>query len=131
MNTVLIIDDDQEVREDIITAYWKSKLGDDVNIIWLVRWPTLFLEFLIEHPEIKYISLDHDLGHTDVGSELNKDYYFTPALFNKVLSNMNIIIHSMNPPGSMNIFHKLEHACESVTILPLSLMKIYNQGEES
>lgn len=119
---VLIIDDDKDIRSSILIPYWQSQLSE-FRYHWLTRWPTLFLEVLEENQDITHISFDHDLGHTDVSSELSRLMYLTPDRFEKEFSKRHIVIHSMNVIGAENIAHKVEYICKSVTILPLFKMK--------
>ena len=118
---VLVIDDDQEIREPIVSSFWKKKGATE--IVWLTRWPSCFLSYLEENPDITHISLDHDLGYTDLSSELSKDIYLTPEKFQEVLKPRTIIIHSMNPVGAQNIFNKLMLSGATLFVVPLSSMK--------
>lgn len=119
---VLIIDDDIEIREPIISAFWKRQNPDAV-LVWLTSWPIDFIEYLEQNPDITYISFDHDLGNTDVSSELNKLQYLMPEKYASSFKNKNIVIHSMNPVGAQNIYYKLSHVAKSVFICPLSAME--------
>jgi len=118
MSTVLIVDDDL-VREEKLTDFWKRQPITD--IVWVTSWPNDFLGYLESHPEITHLSLDHDLGSTDgtdVSLELvklsNNDY----TRFAKAFSNKHILVHSMNPIGAKHILYCLENDVASITIVP-------------
>lgn len=121
---VLIIDDDKDIRSSILIPYWQSQFSGEFRYHWLTRWPTLFLEVLEENQDITHISFDHDLGHTDVSSELSRLMYHDLERCKKEFSKRHIIIHSMNAVGAENIMFKMEvFQPLSLAVVPLTLMK--------
>lgn len=121
---VLIIDDDKDIRASILIPYWQTQLPVEFSYHWLTRWPTLFLELLEENPNITHISFDHDLGHTDVSSELSRLMYHDLERCKREFSKRHIVIHSMNVIGAENIRFKMEvFEPLSVTVVPLIIMK--------
>lgn len=122
---LLIIDDDWETRKEILIEWWKKRNYNinENNIISLLSIPKEGLSnYLMNHSEIIYISLDHDLGNEEVSKELNKDAWLTPSMFKSAWKNKTVIIHSMNSVGAINIHNKLSGIAEQVNIIPLSLM---------
>ena len=122
---LLVIDDDKAIREDIILSWWKQKYDiDKSQVIWLVEYPSEGLvEYLSKHSNIEYISFDHDLGEKEVSSELNKEMWeYEDFEFQKAFDDKIIKIHSMNPRGAENIYHKLVTFAGSVEICSLMRM---------
>lgn len=124
MIKLLVIDDDKDVRWDIVTDWWLRTKGIGSNeLVWLTRYPVESLvEYLKEHPDIKYLSLDHDLGHTDMTVELNKEMWTNPNEYERQFKNRDVIIHSMNAVGQQNILQKLKPVAKSAKIVSLNEM---------
>ncbi len=124
MGTLLIVDDDYSTRKETLLRWWVKTHRIDVNdVIVLTEYPEIGLtKYLQEHPGITYVSLDHDLGSSDVSSELSREFWELPHVFPYVWKNKTVVIHSMNVPGAINIANKFTYVGNSVTVIPLSKM---------
>lgn len=125
---MLLVLDDWDTRRHIIVPWWgKTYNINCASVYHLTEYPKQGLgQYLLDAittKYIKYISLDHDLGNSDVSSSLNKELWNTPDLFKIAFRDKIVIIHSMNYPGASNILNKLQNIAEAVRIYPLSLMK--------
>lgn len=120
---LLVIDDDKDIRYEIVTEWWFKRFGvPEQDVVWLTEYPAEGLSaYLLAHKDITQLSLDHDLVSTDVSSELNKEMWQNFYQFDTAFSNKTIKIHSMNARGAENIRYKLKDIA-SVEIVPLSTM---------
>jgi hypothetical protein len=125
---VLILEDDAN-RSPILINFWqtvaKKQEEGDFNYVWLYESKHL-IDTLISYPEITYISLDHDLGTSDVSRDIINWQMNDTDRFNLAFKDRHVIIHSMNPPASMNMMNRLAGCCASVQIVPFSQMRAYN-----
>ena len=117
---VLVIDDDRAIRAPILLNYWLS-IVDEYQ--WFTSWPENFIQILEDNPSITCISLDHDLGTSEVSRELYRLFMTDYERFENCLKSRTIVVHSMNPVGAERIKGLVEPYCKSVKIIPLSNMK--------
>jgi hypothetical protein len=117
-NEVLIIDDDFSIRRPILTRYWKG-----FRHHWLTKWPDDFVKLLETNPNIKYLSLDHDLGNdSEVSRHINWLLYDDFDRFHAAVKDLEVVVHSMNPTGAESIYRKLHGIAKRVKVIPLNMM---------
>lgn len=90
----LLIIDDEAIRVEFITVWVEKALGRKVEVTHSVLFRGDFDEFDV-------VSLDHDLGVTNVYDGVRQ--YFPDGYD----GDATVIIHSMNPVGATNIRNQL------------------------
>lgn len=123
--SVLIIDDEWETRSTILADWWKTKYQvEESDITALKEYPKnqSLCAYLLEHPEFTMMSLDHDLGNTEVGQMLTKEDWHEPELFRQAFADKIVILHSANPVGSSNMYNTLRHIAKLVLVIPITTM---------
>lgn len=121
MSRILIIDDDRHIRSSVLLDFWLHQIPE-MTYEWLVRWPTDFLAILEANPSITHLSLDHDLGHTDVSREINRLIWAEGERLHQALRDKYILVHSMNTPASEKLVDMLKPYCKEVVYYPLLKM---------
>ena len=121
MSRILIIDDDRHIRSNVLLDFWLHQIPE-MTYEWLVRWPADFLAILEANPSITHLSLDHDLGHTDVSRELNRLIWEQGERLREALKDRTVIVHSMNRAGAEKLQGMIGQMCKSFSVVPFSTM---------
>lgn len=121
MSYILIIDDDRHIRSNVLLDFWLHQIPE-MTYEWLVRWPADFLAILEANPSITHLSLDHDLGHTDVSREINRLIWEQGDRLREALKDRTVIVHSMNRAGAEKLQGMIGQMCKSFSVVPFSTM---------
>lgn len=95
MKVALVVDDERELR-----------VPDVDKVVW-VKSSSEAIAFLKSNPVICQLWLDHDLGPDDTIMRL-VDHIAEEAFFERGYEIDEIVVHTMNPVGSDNIFRALD-----------------------
>ncbi|MDO8611144.1 MAG: hypothetical protein Q7R95_11515, partial [bacterium] len=106
----ILIVDDQETRHKKIQSLVMDYFDKPVSI-WSAYTVKSAIKFL-KQEEFDVIFLDHDLGENiyQDSNELDTGYQIAKFIIAAGINTKEIIVHSMNYPGAMNILDILPQA---------------------